>query len=68
MQSSADGKTARPALLGGDLLVISGDQPLAVELNGAEVAVQGDARVSRGVALLVAVYKGTAQLSAGARR
>jgi hypothetical protein len=64
MKSSDGGETARPALLGGDLLVTSGGQPLAVELNGAEVAVQGDARVSRGMAVLVAVYKGTAQLSA----
>lgn len=64
MQFSADGKEGRPVLLGGDLLVISGDRPLPIGLNGADVAVQGDARVSRGVALLVGVYKGTAQLSA----
>lgn len=65
MQFSEDDKEGRPILLGGDLLVISGEKPLPIGLTGAEVAVQGDARVSRGVALLVGVYKGTAQLSAG---
>jgi len=62
LQPGAD-EMARPALMGGDLLVVSGGGPLAVGTTGAEVAVQGDARVSRGVALLVASYKGTAQLS-----
>ncbi len=61
---AAPDKSARPTLLGGDLLVISGGAPLVVSLTGSEVAVQGDARVSRGVALLVATYKGTAQLNA----
>lgn len=55
----------RPALSDGDLLVISGGRPLAVTATGGEVAVSGDARVSRGPALLVAVYAGTAQLTAG---
>ena len=64
LQPGAGKKQARPTLLGGDLLVISGRGPLAVSVSGAEVAVQGDARVSRGVSLLVASYKGTAQLSA----
>jgi hypothetical protein len=63
LQQAPD-KVARPLLLAGDLLAVSGDTPLVVSLTGAEVAVQGDARVSRGVALLVASYKGTAQLSA----
>lgn len=54
----------RPTLLGGDLLVVSDREPLVVEVTGAEVAVQGDARISRGVALLVATYEGAAQLSA----
>ncbi|HEV2759112.1 MAG TPA: hypothetical protein VGV86_06040 [Acidimicrobiales bacterium] len=65
LQAGADEKRARPTLLGGDLLVISGAGPISVSVGGAEVAVQGDARVSRGVALLVASYKGTAQLSSG---
>lgn len=64
MQFSAESKQARPLLLGGDLLVISGDRPMSIGLTAADVTVQGDARVSRGVALLVAVYQGTAQLSA----
>jgi hypothetical protein len=55
----------RPNIIGGDLLVISDDRAFAVAAANAVVAVQGDARVSRGVALLVATYEGTAQLSAG---
>lgn len=65
LQSGADEKRPRPALMGGDLLVVSADGPVAVAVTGAEVAVQGDARISRGVALLVAAYTGTAQLSSG---
>jgi hypothetical protein len=56
---------ARPSLMGGDLLVVSDAQPFVVATSGAELAVHGDARISRGVALLVATYAGTAQLSAG---
>ena len=52
----------RPVLAGGDLLVVS-KEPLAVAVTGAEVAVRADARISRGVATLVAVYEGTALLS-----
>lgn len=55
----------RPTIMGGDLLVVSDADPLAVGAADAEVAVQGDARISRGVSLLVATYEGTAQLSAG---
>lgn len=58
-----DASTARPALFAGDLLVVSGPKSVAVTLGGSEVAVQGDARVSRGVAVLVAAYAGTAQLT-----
>ena len=54
-----------PTLIAGDLLVVSDARPLVVGANGAEIAVQGDARLSRGVSLLVATYEGTAQLSAG---
>ncbi|CAA9210385.1 MAG: hypothetical protein AVDCRST_MAG10-84 [uncultured Acidimicrobiales bacterium] len=63
LQAGADQNQVRPFLLGGDLLVISGDGPLTVGISGAEVAVRGDARVSRGVSLLVASYRGTTQLS-----
>ena len=62
LQAAPD-TSVRPTLFGGDLLVISGGSPVTVSFNGSEVAVQGDARVSRGVAVLVASYKGTAQLS-----
>ena len=55
-----------PTLIAGDLLIVSGSRRLVVGANGAEIAVQGDARVSRGVALLVATYQGTAELSANA--
>ena len=55
----------RPTLMGGDLLVVSDAQPFAVGATVAELAVQGDARISRGVALLVATYEGATQLSAG---
>ena len=54
-----------PTLVGGDVLVVSKARPLLVSVNGAGVAVQGDARVSRDVALLVATYEGSAELSAG---
>ena len=65
MQSVEGRRGVRPALMGGDLLVVSDKERLAVTASGADVAVQGDARVSRGVALLVAVYEGSAQLTAG---
>ena len=54
-----------PTLVAGDLLVVSGSRLLVVGAGGAQIAVQGDARVSRGVSLLVATYAGTAELSAG---
>jgi hypothetical protein len=64
MQSAAGEERVRPSLMGGDLLVVSDREALAVATSGAAVAVQGDARISRGVALLVAAYEGSAQLSA----
>jgi len=54
-----------PTLVAGDLLIVSDSRPLVVSADGAEISVHGDARVSRGVALLVATYEGSAQLSAG---
>jgi len=63
LQAAAD-KSMRPTVFAGDLLVVSGGAPLTVSLGSSEVAVQGDARLSRGVAVLVAAYKGTALLSA----
>lgn len=55
----------QPTLIAGDLLVVSDPQPLVVEANSATISVHGDARISRGVALLVATYEGTAELRAG---
>lgn len=65
LQSTGESDAVRLVLIGGDLLAVSGAAPLAVDVTGADVTVQGEARISRGVALLVAAYKGTAQLSAG---
>jgi hypothetical protein len=62
---AAEPVNVRPNIIGGDLLVISDDRPFVVAGANADVAVQGDARVSRGLALLVATYEGSAQLSAG---
>lgn len=64
LQGGQGRNSVRPALMEGDLLVVSDREPLVVTAAGAEVGVQGDARVSRGLVLLVAVYEGTAQLSA----
>lgn len=64
MRSVEEPVGVRPILMGGDLLVVSDAAPFVVGLPNAEVAVHGDARISRGVSLLVAVYQGTAQLSA----
>lgn len=58
-------KDILPTLIAGDLLVVSDARPMVVGANGAEISIQGDARVSRGVSLLVATYEGTAQMSAG---
>lgn len=65
LQPAAGGRSVRPTVMGGDLLVVSGGSPLDVGAAGADMSVQGDVRVSRGVALLVAVYEGTADLRAG---
>ena len=54
-----------PTLVAGDLLIVSGPGLLVVGAGNAEIAVRGDARVSRGVSLLVATYAGTAQLTVG---
>ncbi len=63
--AEGDDDEVRPALMAGDLLVVSDGGPYTVAVTDAQVAVHGDARISRGVALLVAAYEGTAQLSAG---
>jgi hypothetical protein len=59
------GARAKPVLMAGDLLVTSGASPLVVGTTGADVTVAGVARVSRGVALLVATYQGSATLASG---
>ncbi|HTJ76093.1 MAG TPA: hypothetical protein VL337_12100 [Acidimicrobiales bacterium] len=56
-----------PELMGGDLLVTSGTGPFALRAPGVDVSVSGTARVSRGVALLVATYKGFVTMDADGR-
>ena len=63
--AEGDDDDVRPTLMAGDLLVVSDQAPYNVAVTDAQVSVHGDARISRGVALLVATYEGTAQLSAG---
>ena len=58
--------TVRPGVMAGDLLVVSDSEPLTVTATGAQVAVHGDARISRGAAMLVATYQGTSQLTSEA--
>ena len=58
-------KDILPTLVAGDLLIVSDSRPMVVSANGAELSVHGDARVSRGVSLLVATYEGTSRLTAG---
>ncbi len=53
-----------PTLIAGDLLIVSPSRPMVLSANGAGISVQGDARVSRGVSLLVATYAGTSRVSA----
>lgn len=54
-----------PTLVAGDLLIVSDPRPMVVGAGGATISVQGDARLSRGVSLLVATYEGAVQLAAG---
>ncbi len=63
LQAGVRGTVAQPTLHAGDLLVTAGAGPLVVAVTGADVAVQGDARLSRGLAMLVGAYKGTVQMS-----
>ncbi len=58
---------ARPTLVGGDLLVRSPGQPVTVTSGGEDVVVQGVARISRGLALLVATYEGSATVTSAAK-
>ncbi|MDQ6727193.1 MAG: hypothetical protein M3066_13655 [Actinomycetota bacterium] len=57
---------SRPTLVGGDLLVRAPEQPLTVSSGNETIVVSGAVRISRGLALVVAVYEGTATVdSAG---
>lgn len=58
---------ARPTLVGGDLLVRSPGQPVTVTSGGDDVVVKGVARISRGLALLVATYEGSATVNSAAK-
>jgi hypothetical protein len=63
LQETDRDDTVRPTVMAGDLLVVSDREPLTIAAGAAEVAVRGDARISRGVTVLVATYEGSAQLS-----
>ena len=65
LRAAGSRSRARPELMAGDLLVTSAAAPVDVTAGDADVSVQGIARVSRGVALLVATYKGSSTLSVG---
>jgi hypothetical protein len=67
LSAGAVGGPAKPMLMAGDFLVTSGDAAFAVTTTGADVTVTGAARVSRGVALLVATYQGSAVLTSGGK-
>lgn len=65
LDAGTGGVPAKPVLMDGDFLVTTGEAPFALSTTGADVIVTGAARVSRGVALLVATYQGSAVLSSG---
>jgi hypothetical protein len=67
LRAAGSRSRAKPELMGGDLLVTSGAAPFDLLAAGVDVSVSGIARVSRGVALLVATYKGFVNLDAGGR-
>ena len=57
-----------PTLLGGDALLIAGEQEQVVEAGGASLSlVDGAARVSRSTGAIFAVYTGRATLTSGGR-
>lgn len=57
-----------PTLLGGDALLIAGEQKQVVEAGGASLSlVDGAARVSRSTGATFAVYTGRATLTSGGR-
>jgi hypothetical protein len=66
LRATAAAGSVRPTVVGGDLLVRAAQQPLTVESGAETVVVRGAARISRGLALVVAVYEGSATVdSAG---
>jgi hypothetical protein len=67
LQSGSGRGRAKPALMAGDLLVMSGPTALVVGAPGADVTVTGVARMSRGVALLVATYQGSVVVASAGR-
>jgi len=63
----AGGAPVRPELAAGPMLVTSTGQPLAVTSMGADVLVTGTARISRTLSLLVATYRGSADVTSAGR-
>lgn len=67
LRAATADERARTVLVSGDLLVRSPQQPLTVTSGDEEVMVSGTARISRGLALVVATYDGSATVSSAAR-
>jgi hypothetical protein len=66
VELKADGNDGlRPVLVGGDLLALGPDAAVTVEVPGVEVVVNGAARVSRSLNLLIATYERVATVRAG---
>lgn len=67
LQAAGSSTRTAPALTAGDALVTSRAKPVVLATTSGQVTVSGAARVSRGVALLVAVYQGSSVLAADGR-
>jgi len=67
LRATDDQKVVQPTLRSGDLLVHAPSEVLTVMSGAEEIAVRGTARISRGLALLVASYEGSATVSSAAR-
>ncbi|MDQ2827265.1 MAG: hypothetical protein M3Y04_09965, partial [Actinomycetota bacterium] len=66
LRATASVERSMPTLLGGDLLVRAPEQPQTVTSGDETIVVRGTVRISRGLALVVATYEGSATVdSAG---
>lgn len=67
VKSPTEERPAVASLLAGDLLVVSGPQPLSVVVGTTDVKVRGAARLSRGLSLTVGTYEGSTEVSSAGR-